>query len=82
MNVLRSFLSGDETEVDSVIVCGAVALLALIIFTTVAFVCDHTTFSAGSFAGSSATLIGSVAAGKTARDRFAPCQGQQKDTPQ
>jgi hypothetical protein len=65
-----SLLSGDESEVDSVIVCGVVALLSLIGTTIFVTIHEPTSFSPINFATAASGVIGSVAAGKTARDRW------------
>lgn len=76
MNWLRAFFSGDEARVDSIIALGAFALISNTAFTLVQVICSPAAFSPGAFAGSAASIIGAVAAGKTVRDCIAPNQGR------
>ena len=68
--LLASLFSGDESEVDSVIVCGVVALLALIGCTVAALIMAPVAFSPVGTATGMGTVIGAIAGGKTARDRW------------
>lgn len=83
LNFFQSLLSGDERDVDSVIVCGVVALAALIGVTVFAVWQDHSLWNPLTFATGAGTLITSVAGGKTARDRWAgnPPQAAPVDAP-
>lgn len=68
---LTSLVSGDERLVDSVIVCGIFALLTLTVLTALQMYLAPTAFSPGAYVGAAAPLIGTVAAAKTGRDRWA-----------
>ena len=66
-----SWLSGDESAVDSVIASGVLALITLLGLCVFVTVKDPTTFSPINFSTGVATIIAGVAGGKTARDRWA-----------
>ena len=68
MNFVSSLVSSDEREVDSLVVAGLMALVVMICITVYTVLHDAASWSPANFAGGAATLIASVAGGKTARD--------------
>lgn len=69
---LIGLLSGDESEVDSVIFFGGAAVIALILISIYIVVQDHTSFNPTSYAASTSGLIGVLAGGKRLRDGAKP----------
>ena len=65
---LLSLFSGDESEVDSVIVCGAIALLALVGVTIYVTIMVPSSFSPMNFGPAAAAVIGAAAGSKRVRD--------------
>lgn len=78
---LGSWLSGDESAVDSVIASGVLALVVVLGLCIYATIKDPTTFNPINVGTAASTVIASVAGGKTARDRWAqklpPADGAQ-----
>jgi len=70
VNFLQTLLSKDESEIDSAIVCGLLSLVAMILMTGYVVFVDRSMWNPLNFATGTATIIGSVAGGKTVRDRF------------
>lgn len=70
MNIFQKLVSGDETEIDSVVVTGLVGLVVLFGVTIYFVVAEPSLFSYTGFGTSTATIIGAAGATKTARDRL------------
>jgi hypothetical protein len=66
--LLLSLLNGDEKEVDSVIACGVVALVALIAFCVYQIIAAPAAFSPATFAGGASGLVASIGGSKRFRD--------------
>lgn len=78
---LRALVSGDESEVDSIVFAGLIALvvvLGLAIWAAIYSPKDFSPINLGTGVGS---IIGAAAAGKTGRDRFSPSPLPQADPP-
>lgn len=81
MGFLRPLLATDEAGVDSIIVGGLFALVALIGVSVYLAIVDHASWSPAGYAGAVVLIMGAMAGGKTVRDRFsagpaAPGAGQ------
>ena len=82
MNFLSALFSGDETAVDSIVVCGLVLTLTLAGIAIYMTIVEPQSFNPVTFSTGGSALIAATAAGKTARDRLStsppPAPGDQK----
>lgn len=76
MSFVQRLLSGDETGTDSVVVGGLTALMILCGVTVYAAVRDLATWSPANYGAAVVLILGAMAGGKTARDRWAASPGE------
>ncbi len=81
-NFFRALVSGNESEVHSVVVAGLVSLAVLVAITIYVVAQDHASWNPISYATGVGSLIAAMAGGKTVHDRLSsPPAREPEDTP-